>query len=90
MLIASKYVKRAGTEKPGACNLFRHGTGTLMHGNGADILYVKEMLGHADVSTTQISIQVSQRKLRKVYAKTHPAAVSSAKGIGDSGPVPPR
>lgn len=82
--LASKYVKRAGIDKPGACNLFRHATGTLMHENGADILYVKEMLGHADVSTTQIYIQVSRRKLREVYAKTHPAARSRliARGAG--------
>lgn len=72
--IASHYVKRAGIKKRGACNLFRHTTATLMHENGADILHVKEMLGHADVSTTQVYIRVAIGKLREVYAQTHPAA----------------
>lgn len=72
--IASHYVKRAGIKKRGACNLFRHTTATLMHENGADILHVKEMLGHADVSTMQVYIRVAIRKLREVYAQTHPAS----------------
>lgn len=74
--IASKYVRRAGIKKPGACNLFRHSTATLMHENGADLLYVKEMLGHADISTTQVYTHIAINKLREVYASTHPAAQS--------------
>jgi integrase/recombinase XerD len=72
--IVSKYVKRAGVMKRGACNLFRHSTATLMHENGADILDIQEMLGHTDISTTQIYTHVTIRKLREVYAQTHPAA----------------
>jgi len=72
--LASTYVKRAGIEKRGACNLFRHGTATLMHENGADIRHVQEMLGHADISTTQIYTHVMINKLREVYDETHPAA----------------
>lgn len=72
--LVSKYVKRAGIQKRGACNLFRHSTATLMHENGADLRYVQEMLGHADISTTQIYTHVTICKLREVYARTHPAA----------------
>lgn len=72
--IASSYVKRAGIEKAGACNLFRHSTATLMHENGADLRYVQEMLGHADISTTQIYMYVSPVKLKEVYQRAHPAA----------------
>lgn len=72
--MVSKYVKRAGIKVKGACNLFRHGTGTLMHENGADIRHVQEMLGHADISTTQIYTHVAITKLAEVYASTHPAA----------------
>lgn len=71
--IASKYVKRAGIDKRGACNLFRHSTATLMHENGADIRYVQEMLGHADISTTQVYTHVAIKRLREVYRNTHPA-----------------
>lgn len=72
--IVSKYVQRAGIRKPGACNLFRHSTATLMHENGADIRVIQDMLGHADISTTQIYTHVAINRLKEVYAKTHPAA----------------
>jgi len=71
--ITSKYVKRAGIKKQGACNLFRHSTATLMHENGADIRHVQEMLGHADISTTQVYTHVTINKLKDVYKQTHPA-----------------
>lgn len=75
--ITAKYVRRAGVRKSGACNLFRHSTATLMHQNGADIRYVQDMLGHADISTTQIYTHVAINKLREVYSETHPAAQRS-------------
>lgn len=70
----STYVKAAGIHHQGACKLFRHSTATLMHENGADLRYIQEMLGHADISTTQIYTHVTINRLREVYAKTHPAA----------------
>jgi len=42
--------------------------------HGADIRYIQEMLGHADLSTTQIYTQVSIRKLKQVHDATHPGA----------------
>ena len=77
--LASKYVKKAGIKKPGACNLFRHSTATLMHENGADIRHIQEMLGHADISTTQVYTHVTINKLREVYQGTHPAALTESK-----------
>jgi integrase/recombinase XerD len=68
------YVNAADTGKKGACHLFRHTMATVMLENGADIRYIQEMLGHVELSTTQIYTQVSIRKLQAVHALTHPTA----------------
>jgi len=57
------YVRRSGVGKPGSCHLFRHTMATLMLEGGADIRYVQQMLGHADISSTQIYTRVSLRQL---------------------------
>lgn len=67
----SKYVRRAGVLKPGACNLFRQTTATLMHENGADIRHIQEMLGHAGLSTTQVYTHVTINKLREAYERAY-------------------
>ena len=67
------YVDAAQIGKRGACHLFRHTMATLMLEGGADIRYIQQMLGHADLKTTQIYTQVSIRQLRKIHAATHPA-----------------
>jgi len=68
------YVNAADTGKKGACHLFRHTMATVMLENGADIRYIQEMLGHVELSTTQIYTQVSIRRLKEVHTLTHPAA----------------
>jgi integrase/recombinase XerD len=72
--LARDYVVASGVNKQGACHLFRHTLATLMLEGGADIRYVQQMLGHADISTTQIYTQVSIRHLQAIHAATHPAA----------------
>jgi len=72
--LARNYVDAAEIGKRGACHLFRHTVATLMLEHGADIRYIQEMLGHADLSTTQIYTQVSIRKLKQVHDATHPGA----------------
>jgi integrase/recombinase XerD len=68
-----EYVDGAQLGKTGACHLFRHTMATLMLENGADIRFIQAMLGHAELSTTQIYTQVSIRKLKEIHSLTHPA-----------------
>jgi integrase/recombinase XerD len=67
------YIDAAGTGKRGSCHLFRHTMATLMLENGADIRFIQAMLGHAELSTTQIYTQVSVRQLKAIHTATHPA-----------------
>ncbi|WP_223671303.1 tyrosine-type recombinase/integrase [Kangiella shandongensis] len=72
--VVKKYMQKVGIHRHGACNLLRHATATLMHENGADIRHIQSMLGHSDISTTQVYTHVSPNKLKEVYFKTHPYA----------------
>jgi integrase/recombinase XerD len=72
--LVAGYVRRSGIDKPGACHLFRHTMATLMLEGGADIRFIQQMLGHADISTTQIYTHVTRERLRQVYDKFHPRA----------------
>ncbi len=72
--LVRNYVQAAEIGKTGACHLFRHTMATLMLEHGADIRFIQEMLGHADVSTTQIYTQVSIRQLKEIHSATHPGA----------------
>ena len=74
--MVGRYVRLSGMKRGGACHLFRHATATIMLDNGAELRHVQEMLGHADISTTQIYTHVSRTKLNEVYNKSHPSALS--------------
>jgi integrase/recombinase XerD len=77
----AQYVKRAEIGKQGGCHLFRHTMATLMLEGGADIRFIQVMLGHAEMSTTQIYTQVAIRQLQLVHANTHPGAKRRAVSV---------
>lgn len=76
--LVREYVQAARIGKSGSCHLFRHTMATLMLENGADIRYIQAILGHAELSTTQIYTQVSIRQLKAIHTATHPAKLPGA------------
>jgi len=62
----------AGMPKKVSPHSFRHSLATHLIENGADVRTVQEILGHANIATTEIYTAVSREHLRKVYAKAHP------------------
>ncbi len=74
--LVARHLAQAEIYKQASPHTLRHSFGTHMVEGGADLMAVKELLGHENLSTTQIYVNVAMQHIREVYRRTHPRAGS--------------
>ncbi|MDD8017036.1 MAG: tyrosine recombinase [Bacteroidota bacterium] len=74
--IVNHYLKEVAEVQQKSPHVLRHSFATHLLDNGADILAVKELLGHESLSTTQVYTHVTVERLKKIYHKAHPKATA--------------
>ena len=72
--IISKYLHKISEIKKKSPHVLRHTFATHLMNKGADIRVVKDLLGHANLSTTQIYTHISIDRLKSIYNQAHPGA----------------
>jgi integrase/recombinase XerC len=81
-IILQKYAGSVGIEKRVHPHMLRHTFATHLLDGGADLRVVQELLGHADLSSTQVYTHISKSRARKVYLSAHPMAQEEPDGDG--------
>jgi integrase/recombinase XerD len=75
--VIQRHAKAVGLEGRMSPHTLRHTFATHLLSGGCDLRSVQEMLGHADVATTQLYTHLSRERIKEVYFKAHPRALDS-------------